>query len=443
MKVKVATWLVVPLAVAACCLIQPNTAAAQSGSGSAIPPSGSGRAPMQSGSGNAAMQSGSGNAGSQMDSGSGTVGVPPAMKKTDANVGTAIFAGGCFWCEEANFDKIPGVVDVVSGYTGGHVPNPTYREVCSDTTGHRESVMVTYDKSKLDYNDMLQYYWRTINPTDAGGSFFDRGEPYTSAIFVANDEQRKLAEASRKALAESGRFKEPIVTKIIKATKFYPAETYHQDYHLKHPKEYYAYRNASGRDQYIKHVWGKDAVYQPPKREASNAMMETKAKGSVMQWTDAPVTDYKKPSDEELRKKLTNLQYWVTQESGTEPPFKNPYWNEHREGIFVDVVSGEPLFSSKDKFQSGTGWPSFSKPIVKGNLERYADNSLSMQRTEVRSSLAHSHVGHIFNDGPPPTGLRYCTDSASLRFIPKDKMKAEGYGFFLSQFEGAKAEMAK
>ena len=352
------------------------------------------------------------------------------------NVGTAIFAGGCFWCEEANFEKYPELT-VVSGYTGGHVPNPTYKQVCSDTTGHRESVMVTYDKSQVTYNDLLEIYWRTIDPTDVGGSFYDRGEPYTSAIFVANDEQRKLAEESRKRLAESGRFKKPIVTKILKASEFYPAEDYHQNYHVTHPKEYYAYRNASGRDQYIAHVWGKDAVYKIPKRGNSEMMMETKA-GPVTQWTDAPLTNYKKPSDAELHKKLTNLQYWVTQKSGTEPPFRNPYWNEHREGIFVDVVSGEPLFSSKDKFQSGTGWPSFSKPLVDGNLERYADNSLSMERTEVRSHAAKSHIGHIFDDGPPPTGLRYCTDSASLRFIPKDQLDAEGYGFFKSQFADGK-----
>ena len=425
MKTKIATWLTAPLVIAACCLIQPSAVLAQ-GSGSRdgshskmLPPETAQQGKAESGSHSRMMMAET---------------AAQNMAKTDKNIGTAIFAGGCFWCEEANFEKYPQLT-VVSGYTGGHVANPTYREVGSDTTGHRESVMVTYDKRQVTYNDLLEIYWRTIDPTDAGGSFHDRGEPYTSAIFVKNEEQRKLAEASRKRLAESGRFKKPIVTRIINATTFYPAEAYHQNYHLTHPRQYYAYRNASGRDQYIAHVWGDDAVYKIPKREGAMAM-ETKAKGKpAMQWTDAPLNNYKKPSEAELRKKLSRIQYWVTQESGTEPPFKNPYWNEHREGIFVDVVSGEPLFSSKDKFQSGTGWPSFSKPLVDANLERYADTSYSMQRTEVRSHGAKSHIGHIFNDGPPPSGLRYCTDSAALRFIPKDQLEADGYGFFKSQFD--------
>ena len=370
---------------------------------------------------------------------------PDRKAKPGENVGTAIFAGGCFWCQESNFEEIPGdgIISVVSGYTGGHVVDPTYKEVCSHTTGHREAVEVTYDTDVLTYNDLLEYYWRTINPTDPGGSFYDRGEPYTSAIFVANDEQRKIAETSRKKLAESGRFKQPIVTKILDAKEFYVAESYHQNYYLTHPKEYHAYRDASGRDKYTAHTWGKDAVYKVPKREkkmSEEAMAEKEMKEGEpkVEWTDAPHPGYKKPSEEELRKKLTGIEYWVTQEDGTEPPFKNPYWNEHREGIFVDIVSGEPLFSSVDKFQSGTGWPSFSKPLVPENIKREADNSLSMERTELRSKHADSHLGHIFDDGPPPTGDRYCLDSASIRFIPKDQLEAKGYGFFKSQFEGDK-----
>ena len=356
------------------------------------------------------------------------------MKQADGEVGTAIFAGGCFWCEESNFEKIEGVDKVVSGYTGGHVVDPSYQEVCSHTTGHREAVKVTYDKNKLTYNDLLEIYWRTIDPTDEGGSFHDRGEPYTSAIFVANAEQRKLAEESRTRLAESGRFKKPIVTKILDAKTFYPAENYHQNYHLTHPRQYHAYRDASGRDQYIAHTWGKDAVYKIPKQKAAVAGMSYENAPPVNKWTNEPKKDYKKPSEEVLRKKLTDLQYWVTQEDGTEAPFKNEYWNEHRQGIFVDIVSGEPLFSSADKFQSGTGWPSFSKPLVDANIKRELDNSLVRTRTELRSKHAGSHLGHVFDDGPPPSGLRYCLDSASLRFIPKADLEAQGYGFFKSQF---------
>ena len=363
------------------------------------------------------------------------------MAKSDTKTETAIFAGGCFWCVEANFEryKDDGVISVVSGYTGGHVQNPSYQQVCSHTTGHRESVKVTYDTSKLSYNDLLEIYWRTIDPTDAGGSFHDRGEPYTSAIFVANDQQRKLAEQSREKLSESGRFSKPIVTKIIDASAFYDAEGYHQNYHITHPREYHAYRTASGRDQYIAHIWGEEAIYKvPPKKNAMTTMVSKPTENAVVQWTDAPMPNYVKPSEAVLRQKLTNLQYWVTQEEGTEQPFSNSYWNEHREGIFVDVVSGEPLFSSADKFQSGTGWPSFSKPMVESNVTRHVDNTLSATRTEVRSRHADSHLGHIFTDGPEPTGLRFCLDSASLRFIPKDQMQAEGYGFFLTQFATSK-----
>ena len=425
-RMSIATLLALPV-LAACWLVQPCDAAPQSSSR----PQGS--MTQQQGSSTTQQQ---GNMATQQQ-GSMTRyqgGMAPSQPKIEK----AIFAGGCFWCEEANFEKnYPGIIDVVSGYTGGHVDNPTYRQVNTHTTGHREAIEVTFDANEITYNDLLEIYWRTINPTDAGGSFYDRGDTYTSAIFVANAEQRKLAEASKKRLMESGRFQQPIVTQILDAKTFWPAEDYHQNYHVTHPKEYQAYRNASGRDAYIARVWGKDAVYKIPKRmKSAHVMMPMPKSAANVQWTDAPMPNYKKPSDAELRMRLTPLQYWVTQEDGTEPPFKNPYWNEHREGIFVDVVSGEPLFSSKDKFESGTGWPSFSKPLVPGNVVEEVDKSHGMTRMEVASKHAGSHLGHMFNDGPPPTGIRYCTDSASLHFIPKDQLEAKGYGFFKSQFDG-------
>jgi len=329
----------------------------------------------------------------------------------------ATFAGGCFWCSESDFEKIDGVMEVFSGFSGGLEKNPSYEEVSAGKTSHLEAVQVYYDPSKVTYEKLLDVFWKHINPTDPGGQFVDRGPQYRTAVFYHTEEQKQLAEKSKKALSDSGKFDRPIVTEIRPFIEFFRAEKYHQDYHRNNPIRYKFYRYRSGRDEFIEKTW---------KREVTE-------KTSLKSGVNSEMPKYSKPGDDVIKKTLSPLEYNVTQKNGTEPPFNNLYWDNKKEGIYVDIVSGEPLFSSRDKFDSGTGWPSFTKPLEPENLEEVKDRSFFTVRTEIRSRIADSHLGHVFDDGPEPTGLRYCINSAALRFIPKEELEKKGYEEYVNQ----------
>jgi len=340
----------------------------------------------------------------------------------NVDIAVAYVAGGCFWCTESDFEKLEGVSKAVSGYMGGEVENPSYNMVVQGNTGHREMVKVYYDPNIITYRRLVLELLRETDPTDPGGSFYDRGYQYTSAIYYLTESERQIAEDVIAEVESRNIFDKPIVTAVEPAGIFWIAEDYHQDFSKDSTIRYNVYRKGSGRDAFIRSIWESgeyDDLFEDTYLDYDN------------KWAN-----YQKPEDDKLKEILTPLQYKITQKEGTEKPFDNEYWNNHDEGIYVDIVSGEPLFSSTDKFDSGTGWPSFLKPININFVTEHDDYKLIVKRTEIRSKYADSHLGHIILDGPESNDyIRYCMNSAALKFIPKDELENEGLEEYLYLFE--------
>src|SRR3989344_1557207 len=334
---------------------------------------------------------------------------------------TITLAGGCFWCTEAYFQEEKGVINAVSGYAGGDEASASYLTVAKGTTKHREAVQVTYDPNIISTEEILDIYWSHIDPTETLGQFADIGYQYTTAIFYHNDEQKMAALDSKERLEVSGVFDKPIATSVVPMSTFFEAEEYHQNYYKKAADHYERYKKASGRAGFVEETWAKDAAIKFLESEQTNTM-----KKDSYNYTDEEIA--------ELLKNLDPLAYHVVAENGTESPFNNAYWDNKADGIYVDVVTGKPLFSSTHKYDSGTGWPSFWRTIDDDSVTMHEDNSLSTTRTEIRSD--GGHVGHVFDDGPTEGGgRRFCTNSASLRFVLKKEKVKEGYGEYLYLFD--------
>ncbi|MDQ3076248.1 MAG: peptide-methionine (S)-S-oxide reductase MsrA [bacterium] len=339
---------------------------------------------------------------------------------------TITLAGGCFWCTEAYFQEEEGIIDAVSGYAGGEASNASYLSVAKGTTKHREAVQITYDPNIISTEKVLDIYWSHIDPTNIEGQFADKGFQYTTAIFYQNEEQEMVARDAKMRLEKSGVFAKPIATEIVPFSAFFKAEEYHQDYYKKSSAHYERYKKGSGRAGFVEETWAKDAAIKFLQSEQTEVIKKETSKRDDYNYTDEEIA--------EMLKNLDPLAYHVVAEGGTESPFNNAYWDNKADGIYVDKVTGKPLFSSTHKYDSGTGWPSFWRTIDDDSVTMHEDNSLSTTRTEIRSDAGH--VGHVFENGPVAEGgRRFCTNSASLKFVPKTEMAKEGYEEYLYLFK--------
>jgi len=321
---------------------------------------------------------------------------------SDAKLEQATFGSGCFWCTEAVFDELRGVHAAVSGYSGGKKENPTYEQICTGFTGHAEVIQVDFDPQVISFAELLEVFWQTHDPTTLNRQGADSGTQYRSVVFYHSAEQQRLAEEYKEKLDKSGAFSNPIVTEISPITKFYPAEDYHQ-----------AYFELNGRQPYCR------AVIQPKldkfRKAFADKLGETASAVRDLGENALPAnTDWSKV---DWKKRLTPEQYHVAREEGTERPFKNAYWDNKQAGIYHCVCCGLPLFDSAAKYKSGTGWPSFFQPTDKKNVVEVIDRGFFSTRTEIQCSRCEAHVGHVFTDGPKPTGLRYCMNSAAMNFV--------------------------